>query len=107
LVNVNNGIVTSGPKIPGNRVWLRSVWGLDGRSQYSWSLDGKAFTQFGAPYELSWGNYRGDRIGIYNFNDQAEQGYVDVDFFHYDFGGYKAGSKVRATSPASALVPRP
>jgi beta-xylosidase len=94
LINVNDGVVTSGPKNAGNRIWLKSVWGLDGKSQYSYSFDGQTFTEFGPPYQLSWGNYRGDRIGIYNYNNKSELGYVDVDFFHYRF----SGPQVRSSS---------
>ena len=83
LVNVNNGKVVAGPAIAATHVWLRSRWGLDGLSRYSFSVDGKTFTDFGAPYPLSWGNYRGDRIGLYNFNDKAPSGWVDVERFDY------------------------
>jgi beta-xylosidase len=83
----NNGKVTAGPEIYGNELWIKSTWGLDGKSQYAYSLDGRAFTDFGDPYQLTWGDYRGDRIGIYSFNDKAEDGFVDVDFFHYDYAG--------------------
>jgi len=61
------------------------MWGLDGRSRYAYSTDGKSFTDFGPEYQLNWGNYRGDRIGIYSFNTKQEGGYVDVDFFNYDY----------------------
>lgn len=64
-------------------VWLRSEWGLDGRSRFSYSLDGDSFIVLGDVYQLSWGNYRGDRVGIYCFNNKREEGYVDVDYFHY------------------------
>jgi hypothetical protein len=80
-----NGKITPGLEIAGNNLWLKSTWGLDGKSQYAYSLDGRSFTDFGEPYQLSWGNYRGDRIGIYSYNNKADSGYVDVDFFHYDF----------------------
>ena len=53
-------------------LWFRSTWGLDGESHYSYSLDGESFKPFGRPYRLEWGNYRGDRIGIYTFNDDAD-----------------------------------
>jgi hypothetical protein len=29
----------------------------------------------------------GDRTSIYCFNNKAEGGYVDVDFFHYSYAG--------------------
>ena len=64
-------------------IWFRSTWGLDGESHYSYSLDGESFKPFGRPYRLQWGNYRGDRIGIYTFNDDADEGFVSVDYFHY------------------------
>jgi hypothetical protein len=65
------------------RLWLRSSWGLDGVSRYAFSLDGTRFEEFGPPYRLSWGNYRGDRIGIFTFNDRADAGSVDVGAFRY------------------------
>jgi hypothetical protein len=50
-------------------------------------LDGQTFTDFGTPYQLGWGYYRGDRVGIYSYNSQADAGYLDVDYFHYDYAG--------------------
>jgi beta-xylosidase len=82
-----NGQLTVGPEITGDQLWLKSTWGLDGRSRYAYSADGKSFTDFGPEYQLSWGNYRGDRIGIYNFNTKQDAGYVDVDFLDYDYTG--------------------
>jgi beta-xylosidase len=64
-------------------IWFRSTWGLDGESHYSYSLDGISYTPIGEPYRLQWGNYRGDRIGIYTFNDDVDEGFVSVDYFHY------------------------
>jgi hypothetical protein len=48
--------------------------------------------EFGPGYQLSWGNYRGDRFGIYNFNTKQDDGYVDVDFLEYEFHGGNAGA---------------
>ena len=41
------------------------------------------FVPFG-DYRVSWGYYRGDRIGIYNNNNKSDNGYIDVDYLHYD-----------------------
>jgi hypothetical protein len=87
LVNVNNGVITRGQPVVGNSLWLRSVWGLDGKSQYSFSLDGRTFTDFGLPCQLTWGNYRGDRIGLYSYNSKGDDGHVDADYFHYTCAG--------------------
>jgi beta-xylosidase len=78
-----NDNITRGIPIRSQYVWLRTQWGLDGKSYYYYSLDGDNFLPFGEPYQLVWGNYRGDRVGIYCFNDKGEDGFVDVDYFHY------------------------
>ncbi len=78
-----NGTITAGPVLTGPNLWVRSTWGLDGKSQYAYSLDGRSYSDFGSPYQLAWGSYRGDRIGIYCYNNKATEGYLDVDFFHY------------------------
>ncbi|MGB3005286.1 MAG: glycoside hydrolase 43 family protein [Chitinophagaceae bacterium] len=77
------GVVTKGPVINANMIWLKSTWGLNGESRYFYSLDGITYNAFGDSYQLAWGAYRGDRIGIYNYNDKGENGLIDVDFFHY------------------------
>ena len=64
-------------------LYLRSTWGLDGKSQFSFSIDGDHYTPLGQ-YQLSWGFYRGDRIGIYCYNERGQEGYIDVDYFHYN-----------------------
>lgn len=71
-----------GAQISGQYIWIKSEWSLDGKSHYSYSTDGDNYIPFGT-YQLSWGYYRGDRIGIYCFNDISETGYVDVDYLHY------------------------
>lgn len=60
------GVITKGPVLMGDNLWLKSRWGLDGKSQYYCSLDGKSFLPFGSPYQMMWGSYRGDRIAIYS-----------------------------------------
>lgn len=83
LVYRKDGQTLVGPELQTNTIWLRSKWGLDGQSQYSYSQDGVTFANFGSPYQLQWGSYRGDRIGIYNYNDATDAGYIDIDSFSY------------------------
>jgi beta-xylosidase len=87
------GKVTAGPVLTGGNVWLKSTWGLDGQSHYAYSLDGKTYAGFGDSYQLRWASYRGDRIGIYSYNNQADAGCVDVDSFHYDYSGPRSRKK--------------
>lgn len=79
------GAISNGPNVLTKDLWLRSIWGLDGLSQFYYSTDGKTFIPFGTAYQLAWGSYRGDRIGIYCFNDDADSGFIDVDYLHYTF----------------------
>ena len=72
-----------GPAIDGDTIWLRSVWDNDGHSRFSFSTDGVNFTDFGPEYQLRWGYYRGDRIGIFTFNPEGDKGRFDVDNVDY------------------------
>jgi beta-xylosidase len=83
----NDGRAIIGATLTGKDLWLRSTWGIDGKSQFSFSLDGVTFTPFGDPYQLVWGGYRGDRNGIFCYNNKSETGFVDVDFYHYSYDG--------------------
>ena len=65
------------------KIWLRSTWRYDGQSQFAYSLDGVHFRDIGLPYGLTWGNYRGDRVGLFTFNNSGDGGFVDVDRFDY------------------------
>lgn len=65
------------------KIWFRSVWGLDGINQFSYSTDGKDFNDFGTPYQFTWGSYRGTRTGLFSLNESQEKGYVDIDYFEY------------------------
>ncbi len=79
----NDGLKTQGPVIARNILWLRSVWNFDGINQFYFSTDGLTFQAFGSPYQLTWGNYRGDRIGIFTSNSTGNSGYLDVNNVQY------------------------
>ncbi|MBA2939594.1 glycosyl hydrolase 43 family protein [Paenibacillus sp. CGMCC 1.16610] len=81
----DTGIQTIGSRISQCDLWLRSCWGLDGINTFSYSLDGKNFIDFDERYQLNWGHYRGDRIGLFSFNNKAENGYLDIEWFHYRY----------------------
>jgi beta-xylosidase len=86
LVYLSNGKDTFGIRVKGKSIWLRSTWDASGISRYAFSTDGKTYQAFGNTFQLTWGSYRGDRIGIFNFNNKEDKGYVDVDWFRYDYG---------------------
>ena len=78
-----NDNIVRGTELRSKFIWLKSQWGLDGNSQFYYSLDGDNYLSFGESYPLEWANYRGDRIGIYCFNDTNERGFIDIDYCHY------------------------
>ena len=79
----DNGRRVAGPSISGKDIYFRSIWGFDGKSQFFYSTDGHTFQPFGDPYQLTWGAYRGDRVGIFTVNSKATAGYLDIDSFEY------------------------
>ncbi len=79
-----NGTFTRGPALGNSALWVKSAWGLDGISRFSFSLDGIAFTPFGESYPLVWGSYRGDRVGLFTFNNTKDAGFIDFDWVHYE-----------------------
>ena len=66
-------------------VWFKATIDDLGSSSFFWSRDGKKLTSIGGSFKFGWGNYRGTRLGIYSYNNEAENGFVDVDFFHYTY----------------------
>ena len=66
-------------------IWLQTKVDSKYKSYFLYSLDGNKFTPIEGIYNLSWGKYRGDYIGIFNYNNETETGYVDVDWFDYKF----------------------
>lgn len=85
LVYDNNGKDTVLLVINTKSIWLQSTWDVNGINKYSYSLNGKTFIALPMSSTLKWGSYRGDRIGIYNYNTIAEKGFVDIDSFKYTY----------------------
>lgn len=79
-----NDSTLRGIPVTSRTIWLKTTWGLDGLAKFYYSTDGNNFSQFGRTYPMAWGHYRGDRIGIYNFNDYSDTGLIDIDYLHYD-----------------------
>jgi len=72
---------------PHDAIWLRSTWGLDGKSALAVSADGVQYRAVLPDFPLTWGAYRGSRDGVFTFNPAGERGYVDVDKVLYSIDG--------------------
>ena len=88
LVFDNNGKVTDGPVITADVIWYRTKNDAD-QACYEYSLDGENYKRFGEDFQLQFGRWRGDRLGFYCFNDSKAAGYIDIDYFRYDYDGPK------------------
>jgi hypothetical protein len=78
-----NGTRMTAGGVSGREIYLRSSWGFDGQSHFSYSTDGRSYKPLGDSYQLTWAAYRGDRIGIYTFNTKTTAGYLDIESFQY------------------------
>ena len=81
----DNGKISEGETISASTIWLRSVVDSQSINTYFYSVDGENFKPIGEAYKLRWGGFRGDNIGIFNYNNLGEAGFVDIDWFRYRF----------------------
>ena len=85
LESARNQTIQPGPAVAAKPLWLRSEWGLDGVCRFSYSADGKTFTTFGEPFRFGWQDYRGERIGLFSYNNAGEAGHADFGSFTYRY----------------------
>ena len=56
------------------KIRLRTMWGKDGVARFAWSYDGKEWKDAGESYRMTWGSYRGDRTGLFTYNESEDAG---------------------------------
>jgi beta-xylosidase len=86
LFFVDNKGAHTGPAIDSDTIFLRSDTDFD-QATFSWSLDGKTWNPTDYQYTLAFGNWRGNRPGLFCWNVRTDElkdaGHVNVDWFHY------------------------
>jgi beta-xylosidase len=85
IESARNQTILRGPSLTTKPLWLRSEWDLNGLCRFSYSTDGKLFTSLGESYQFAWADYRGERIGLFSYNNSGEAGYADFDSFTYGY----------------------
>ena len=75
---------TDGPEIDSTTIYLKTTNDAD-TATFAYSTDNKTFTATGGNFKLTFGRWRGDRLGVFTWNDKADAGYVDVDSFMYTY----------------------
>jgi beta-xylosidase len=79
----------NGPVMKDDALWIRTVNEGD-QAHFEYSTDGRTFTHFGPAFTINFGNWCGDRLGFFCWNNRNAEGYIDIDYFHYDYDGPKA-----------------
>ncbi len=85
VVQIEQGRRTTGPVLNGHELWLRADIDINGLITFSFSTDGKTYSPLGEPHQAGWWNYRGTRIGLFTYNNDAESGSVDFEDFRYAY----------------------
>ena len=84
-----DGEEARGLVIEGNQLLIRTSNDAN-KASFEYSLDGKTFERFGPEFTLQFGKWTGDRLGFFCWNEKEEKGFIDVDWFTYDYDGPKA-----------------
>ena len=84
-----NDKIFKGTELTYTKIWLRAT-ALKNYYEFSYSTDGNIFAPIGevmlGPGKgWVWRNWRGIQIGLFNWNMNADKGYLDFDWFHYEY----------------------
>jgi beta-xylosidase len=77
-------VVNEQVSLPTNEVHLRvEVVAPEAMCQFSYSLDGKKFTNIGKPFKAQPGQWVGAKVGVFGISDDTVKygGYTDIDYF--------------------------
>jgi hypothetical protein len=79
-----------GPEIDADTILFRTV--IDGNHASLWyALEEGTWIPLGGAFTLTFGRWRGDRLGFYCWNDRTDAGHVDIDWFRYEHDGPLGG----------------
>ena len=79
---------TEGPVVKKDIIYF-STDVVGQQASFSYSFDNRSWKSFGDKFNITFGRWRGDRIGFYSWNDKKEAGFIDVDWYKYDYDGPK------------------
>ena len=85
----DEGVNLIGAQIDIDHIFVKTVNQGD-QAYFEYSLDGKIYKRFGPEFKIKFGNWMGDRLGFFCWNEKEEKGQIDIDWFHYDYDGPKA-----------------
>ena len=82
----NEEIEESGLDLADGAIYLRIVVGPDAICRFSYSKDGRKFTEIGEPFKAREGRWIGAKVGVFGVSlTQAKQrGHADFDWFRFE-----------------------
>jgi beta-xylosidase len=82
----NRNLAINGNELPKDiqTVYFRTESDFDGKSQFYYSFDGQLFYAYGPAYLMQATAHRGFNVGVFNYNNTQEKGWIDVDEFKYE-----------------------
>jgi beta-xylosidase len=79
-----NGQIEKGMTLKTSKIYLKADIDVVGNNdEFFYSLNGKEYKQIGKPFKLMFGNWKGARICLYNYNEIEDGGVVSFDWFRY------------------------
>jgi beta-xylosidase len=92
------GRVEEGPAYDHDKLYIRTS-NQGNRAYFEYSADGRTFERSGPEFTIAFGRWTGDRLGFFCWNEK-ERGYIDIDWFRYDYDGPKAAVITRSCEAA-------
>lgn len=85
-----NGQATNDTLIKAKKVFLKIKLDLiNDKNQFFYSLDNKTYIPFGNSFETKFGYWKGTRIGLFSYNEIADEGVASFNWFIYNYDGPK------------------
>lgn len=85
--NYNGNDARSEEELVGDTLYIKTIVDSDKTAYMYYSADGENWILAGSGAVPTAGSryWRGDRIGLYTYNSMQNAGYVDFDYYNYDF----------------------
>lgn len=88
--SVTAGVHHHGPAFGGDTLWLRTEYDFTGSTLLYFSFDGARFWQLGGECHLTYGFWKGARVGLFTYNKGRDEGIADFTCFGYQHDGPSA-----------------
>ncbi len=80
---------TLGPKLSTNDLYIKTS-NKSNIATFAYSIDGISYEKFSPDFTIKFGNWTGDRLGFFCWNEKGNAGYLDIDWIKYEYDGPKS-----------------